>query len=228
MKLLRVGELGKESLAALDNNNKIRDLSNLFDDLSPDTFNNVYLEKIKRIDLSKHKEISLQIRIGPFIKNAKNFLCVGKNFIKHINELNSTKPKNPMIFSKANCISGPYDDIIIPKASKKVDWECEIGVCLKEEVYQIKENESDKYIGGYFLANDVSASLAVAAKGLLRSARSCGLRNCADLTRGRDVERGGGGEDQEEGARDLRGVHRELLVGRGRGGAGQRRGERRP
>ena len=62
-----------------------------------------------------------------------------------------------MIFSKANCISGPNDDIIIPKDSKKVDWECEIGVCLKEEAYQIKENESEKYVGGYFLANDVSA-----------------------------------------------------------------------
>ena len=62
-----------------------------------------------------------------------------------------------MIFSKANCISGPNDDIIIQKDSKKVDWECEIGVCLKEDAYQIKENESEKYVGGYFLANDVSA-----------------------------------------------------------------------
>ena len=157
MKLLRVGELGQEKIAVLDENNSIKDLSDKMEDLSSDTLNSEYLEKIKVIDLSKQKEINAKTRIGPFINNPKNYFCVGKNFIDHINELNSSTPKNPMIFSKANCISGPNDDIIIPKDSKKVDWECEIGVCLKEDVYQIKQDESEKYIGGYFLANDVSA-----------------------------------------------------------------------
>jgi len=157
MKLLRVGELGQEKIAALDSKNIIRDLSNQVSDLTSETFNNEYLEKVKNINLSKQKEISSETRLGPFINNPKNYFCVGKNFINHIKELNSSTPKNPMIFSKANCISGPNDDIIIPKDSKKVDWECEIGVCLKEDTYQIKENESEKYIGGYFLANDVSA-----------------------------------------------------------------------
>ena len=157
MKLLRVGESGHERVAALDTNNVIRDLSDKIEDLSSYTLNNQYLEKIQKIDLSKQKEINSKTRIGPFINNPKNYFCVGKNFINHIKELNSSTPKNPMIFSKANCISGPNDDIIIPKDSKKVDWECEIGVCLKDDVYQIKESESEKYIGGYFLANDVSA-----------------------------------------------------------------------
>ena len=157
MKLLRVGEFGQEKIAVLDKNNLIKDLSDKIEDLSSKTLNSEYLEKIKDIDLSKQKEINPKTRIGPFINNPKNYFCVGKNFIDHINELNSSTPKNPMIFSKANCISGPNDEIIIPKDSKKVDWECEIGVCLKEDVYQIKQNESEKYIGGYFLANDVSA-----------------------------------------------------------------------
>ena len=157
MKLLRVGSQGQEKIAALDSKNIIRELSGQINDLTPETFSSEYLEKIKNIDLSKQKEISSETRLGPFINNPKNYFCVGKNFINHIKELNSSTPKNPMIFSKANCISGPNDDIIIPKDSKKVDWECEIGVCLKEEAYQIKENESEKYVGGYFLANDVSA-----------------------------------------------------------------------
>ena len=157
MKLLRVGEFGQEKIAVLDENNLIKDLSDKIEDLSSDTLNGEYLKKIKDIDLSKQKEINPKTRIGPFINNPKNYFCVGKNFIDHINELNSSTPKNPMIFSKANCISGPNDEIIIPKDSKKVDWECEIGVCLKEDVYQIKQDESEKYIGGYFLANDVSA-----------------------------------------------------------------------
>ncbi len=157
MKLLRVGEFGKEKVAALDANNVIRDLSEHIEDLTPQNFNDTTLNKLKSLDLSKEKEINSSIRIGSFIKDPKNYFCTGKNFFNHIKELNSSTPKNPMIFSKANCISGPNDDIIIPKDSKKVDWECEIGVCLKEDAYQIKENESEKYIGGYFLANDVSA-----------------------------------------------------------------------
>ena len=157
MKLLRVGELGQEKIAALDSKNIIRDLSNQVSDLTSETFNNEYLDKVKNIDLAKQKEINPQTRIGPFVNNPKNYFCVGKNFHLHALEVGSKAPKDPMIFSKANCISGPNDYIIIPKDSKKVDWECEIGVCLKEDVYQIKENESEKYIGGYFLANDVSA-----------------------------------------------------------------------
>ena len=157
MKLLRVGEFGQEKIAVLDENNLIKDLSDKIEDLSSDTLNSEYLEKIKDIDLSKQKEIHPKTRIGPFINNPKNYFCVGKNFHLHALEVGSKAPKEPMIFSKANCISGPNDDIIIPKDSKKVDWECEIGVCLKEDVYQIKQDESEKYIGGYFLANDVSA-----------------------------------------------------------------------
>ena len=157
MKLLRVGEFGQEKIAVLDENNLIKDLSDKIEDLSSDTLNSEYLEKIKDIDLSKQKEIHPKTRIGPFINNPKNYFCVGKNFHLHALEVGSKAPKEPMIFSKANCISGPNDEIIIPKDSKKVDWECEIGVCLKEDVYQIKQNESEKYIGGYFLANDVSA-----------------------------------------------------------------------
>ena len=157
MKLLRVGEFGQEKIAVLDENNLIKDLSDKIEDLSSDTLNSEYLEKIKDIDLSKQKEINPKTRIGPFINNPKNYFCVGKNFHLHALEVGSKAPKEPMIFSKANCVSGPNDDIIIPKDSKKVDWECEIGVCLKEDIYQIKQDESEKYIGGYFLANDVSA-----------------------------------------------------------------------
>ena len=152
MKLLRVGEFGQEKIAVLDENNLIKDLSDKIEDLSSDTLNSEYLEKIKDIDLSKQKELNPETRIGPFINNPKNYFCVGKNFHLHALEVGSKAPKEPMIFSKANCISGPNDDIIIPKDSKKVDWECEIGVCLKEDVYQIKQNESEKYIGGYFFS----------------------------------------------------------------------------
>ena len=105
MKLLRVGEFGKEKVAALDANNVIRDLSEHIEDLTPQNFNDTTLSKLKSLDLSKEKEINSSIRIGSFIKDPKNYFCTGKNFFNHIKELNSSTPKNPMIFSKANCIS---------------------------------------------------------------------------------------------------------------------------
>ena len=72
MKLLRVGELGQEKIAALDSKNIIRDLSNRVSDLTSETFNNEYLDKVKNIDLAKQKEINPQTRIGPFVNNPKN------------------------------------------------------------------------------------------------------------------------------------------------------------
>ena len=157
MKLLRVGESNQEIVAALDSKNILRDLSSSIEDLNPSTFNEDNLQKLKEINLNNLPEIK-PTRIGSCFNKPKNFFCVGKNFHLHALEVGSKAPKDPMIFSKAiSCLSGPNDKIIIHKGSTKVDWECEIGACLKNDVYQISENESEKYIGGYFLANDVSA-----------------------------------------------------------------------
>jgi 2,4-diketo-3-deoxy-L-fuconate hydrolase len=157
MKLLRVGEFNQEIVATLDKDNKLRDLSSYIKDLNPSTFNEENLQKLKKLNLNDLPEIKPS-RIGSCFNKPTNYFCVGKNFLGHISELSAKIPKFPMIFSKAiSCLSGPNDDIIIPKDSSKVDWECEIGVCLKDDVYQISEDESEKYIGGYFLADDVSA-----------------------------------------------------------------------
>ena len=157
MKLLRVGEFNQEIVATLDSKNIIRDLSAYIKDLTPSTFNEANLQKLKKLNLNDLPEIKPS-RIGSCFNKPTNYFCVGKNFHLHALEVGSKAPKDPMIFSKAiSCLSGPNDNIIIPKNSSKVDWECEIGVCLKDDVYQISKDESEKYIGGYFLANDVSA-----------------------------------------------------------------------
>ena len=157
MKLLRVGEFNQEIVATLDKENKLRDLSSYIKDLNPSTFNEDNLKKLKKLNLKDLPEIKPN-RIGSCFNKPTNYFCVGKNFHLHALEVGSKAPKDPMIFSKAiSCLSGPNDNIIIPKASSKVDWECEIGVCLKDDAYQITKEDSEKYIGGYFLANDVSA-----------------------------------------------------------------------
>ena len=76
MKLLRVGELGREVVAALDSNNVIRDLSDHIKDLNPNTINDETLNKLKRIKLSELKEINSKIRIGACISNPVDFLSL--------------------------------------------------------------------------------------------------------------------------------------------------------
>ena len=157
MKLLRCGATGKEKTAALDKSGKIRDLSSHIDDFNPENINFFNLEKLKKIDLKKLPEISKSTRIGSCVTKPGKFIGIGLNFSDHAAEIGAQIPKEPIIFMKAtSCISGPYDEIIIPKNSKKCDWEVEIAFIIGKESKYISESEAKNNIFGYCLVNDVS------------------------------------------------------------------------
>ena len=157
MKLLRCGNVGKEKPAALDKSGKIRDLSSHIDDFNPENINFLNLEKLKKIDLEKLPEISKSTRIGSCITKPGKFIGIGLNFSDHAAEIGAEVPKEPIVFMKASsCISGPNDDIIIPKDSKKCDWEVEIAFVIGKKVKNISESEAENYIFGYCIVNDVS------------------------------------------------------------------------
>ena len=157
MKLLRCGIKGKEVPAVLDKNNCIRDLSGHVSDFNPENLNFNILEKIKKIDLIKLPEISNSTRVGSCISKPGKFIGIGLNFSDHAAETGAKIPTEPIVFMKAtSCISGPYDKIIIPKSSKKCDWEVEIAFIIGKEAKRVKESESENYIFGYCLVNDVS------------------------------------------------------------------------
>ena len=157
MKLLRCGDVGKEKPATLDNSGKIRDLSSHIDDFNPENINFLNLEKLKKINLEKLPEISKSTRIGACIAKPGKFIGIGLNFSDHAAEIGAEIPKEPIVFMKASsCISGPNDDIIIPKNSKKSDWEVEIAFVIGKEVKNISEIEAENFIFGYCIVNDVS------------------------------------------------------------------------
>ena len=157
MKLLRCGDVGKEKPAALDKSGKIRDLSSYIDDFNTENINFLNLEKLKKIDLEKLPEISKSTRIGPCIAKPGKFIGIGLNFSDHAAEIGAQIPKEPILFMKASsCISGPNDDIIIPKDSKKCDWEVEIAFVIGKEVKNISESNAKNHIFGYCIVNDVS------------------------------------------------------------------------
>ena len=157
MKLLRVGEFGKEKPAALDKNGKIRDLSKHIKDFDPSTLNFSILETLKKVNLETLPEVTSSTRIGSCIAKPGKFLAVGLNYSDHAAETNAEIPKEPIIFNKAaNCMVGPNDNIILPKASKKLDWEIEIAFVVGKNTKYITEKEAPDHILGYCMVNDIS------------------------------------------------------------------------
>ncbi|GIS66309.1 MAG: hypothetical protein CM1200mP5_0930 [Candidatus Pelagibacterales bacterium] len=116
MKLLRVGEKGKEIPAILDENNKLRDISSHIKDLNPDFLNFETLSKLKNLDLTKLPEISNSQRIGACVNKPGKFVAIGLNYSDHAKETGAKIPSEPIVFMKAtSSISGPNDNIIKPK-----------------------------------------------------------------------------------------------------------------
>ena len=157
MKLLRVGDKGKEKPAILDNNNKIRSLEDCIDDFDSKNLNFETIKKIERLNIESLKEIDKNCRIGPCVKNPGKFIAIGLNYSDHASESGMAIPKEPIIFHKAtSSIVGPNDNVVMPKDSKKLDWEVEIGFIIGKEVKNITEQEAADYILGYCIVNDVS------------------------------------------------------------------------
>jgi len=157
MKLLRCGPLNKEKPAVLDKNGKIRDISSHINDLNPKNISFTNLEKLKKINLESLPEIPSSERIGSCIVNPGKFVAIGLNYSDHAAETGAKIPTEPIVFMKAtSCIVGPNDDVVIPKNSKKTDWEVEIAFVVGKETKYIKEEDAQDHIFGYCLVNDVS------------------------------------------------------------------------
>ena len=157
MKLLRIGSNGNEKPAALDKNGKIRDISSIVSDLDPRTLNFKNISRLQETNLSDLPEISSNDRIGSCVANPGKFIAIGLNYSDHAAETGAEPPTEPIVFMKAtSCISGPNDNIELVSGSKKLDWEVELGIVIGKEAKHIKENQSQDYILGYCLVNDLS------------------------------------------------------------------------
>ena len=157
MKLLRVGEKGKEKPAIIDGNGKIRDISSHVSDLNPHNLNFETISKIQSVDTSNLPEISSDQRVGSCITSPGKFVAIGLNYSDHAAEVGADIPKEPIMFMKAtSSMCGPNDDVEIVSGSKKLDWEVELGIVIGKEAKHISEDQSQDHILGYCLVNDVS------------------------------------------------------------------------
>ena len=167
MKLLRLGELGKEKPAIIDKDNNYRDLSSIIEDFNPNTLDFNTIKKIENIDSSKLTKLDSNLRIGACVSKPSKFIGIGLNFKDHAKEQNLPLPKEPIIFSKfTSCITGPNDPIIVPKESSHTDWEVELGFVIGKKAININVDEALDYVLGFFLVNDVSERNFQKNKGL--------------------------------------------------------------
>ena len=157
MKLCRIGNIGNEKAALIDNENNYRDLSSMIDDLNPETLNFDTIEKIKNTEISALPKLDSKLRIGACVSKPAKFIGIGLNFKDHAEEQNLPIPKEPIIFSKfTSCICGPNDDIELPKDSEHTDWEVELGFVIGKKAKYVSEKDALNYVFGFFLVNDVS------------------------------------------------------------------------
>ena len=157
MKLLRLGEKGKEKPAILDKNNKLRDISSVIKDLNPEFLNFETISKLENLDLSSLPELPTDKRIGSCITKPGKFVAIGLNYSDHAAETGADAPSEPIVFMKAtSSINGPNDDIEIVSGSKKLDWEVELGIVIGKETKHISQDQSQDHILGYCLVNDIS------------------------------------------------------------------------
>ena len=156
MKLVRYGSKGQEKPGIVDGNGKLRDLSGLVDDIAGATLSAQGLEKLKAVDVSKLPEARAE-RLGPCVGKVGKFICVGLNYADHARESGQEPPKEPVLFMKAtSAICGPNDDVIIPRNSKKTDWEVELGVVIGKEARYADLKDALAHVAGYCVVNDVS------------------------------------------------------------------------
>jgi ureidoglycolate lyase len=175
MKLLRHGKFGSEKPGIIDQEGKIRDLSNHISDINGDNIDSESLKKIDALDLSSLPIISNDTRLGACVGNVGKFLCIGLNYSDHAAESGLPVPSEPILFSKAtSSIVGPNDNVEIPRNSSETDWEVELGIIIGKKAKYINEDEAEEYIAGYCVVNDVSErAFQIKREGQWTKGKSC-------------------------------------------------------
>jgi 2-keto-4-pentenoate hydratase/2-oxohepta-3-ene-1,7-dioic acid hydratase in catechol pathway len=157
MKLLRYGPAGKEKPGLLDTDGRIRDLSAIVTDLTPQTLTPDALAKLKSIPVDSLPLVEGNPRLGVPVSGIGKFLAIGLNYADHARESGLEPPPEPIFFTKAiSCLNGPNDPIMIPRDSEKTDWEVELGVIIGKTCRYVEESEALSHVAGFVVANDVS------------------------------------------------------------------------
>jgi 2-keto-4-pentenoate hydratase/2-oxohepta-3-ene-1,7-dioic acid hydratase in catechol pathway len=161
MKLIRFGARGKEKPGILTAEGVRLDLSDSFRDWDAAFFAGSGIGELAEVAKSKAGALPVVAeseRWGAPVARPGKVICIGLNYSDHAAESNMPVPAEPIVFLKAaNTVVGPYDEVLIPRASEKTDWEVELGVLIGAEARYVESIEAaSAHIGGYCVSHDVS------------------------------------------------------------------------
>ena len=152
MKLCRYGRPGQEKPGIVDADGAIRDLSGVVADLTIDT-----LPQALAADAAALPVVEGAPRYGVPLQGIGKIVAIGLNYRDHAIESNLPIPTEPMMFMKAlSSLSGPNDEVMLPKGSTHGDWEVELGVVIGKTCRYVDRAEALDHVAGYVLVNDVS------------------------------------------------------------------------
>lgn len=157
MKLVRFGPMGQEKPGLIDSEGAIRDLSGIVPDIAGAALTPAGLAKIAKANPADLPKVAAGTRLGPCVGSVGNFLAIGLNYADHAAETGAAIPAEPIIFNKApSCIVGPNDTVVVPKDSRKTDWEVELAIVIGQGGSYIAEADALAHVAGYCVCNDLS------------------------------------------------------------------------
>jgi len=157
MKLVRYGKPGKEKPGLIDAEGKLRDLSGIVPDIGPAQLSPKVLARLAKLKTANLPAVRGKPRLGVPFTGASKFVAIGLNYADHAAETNNPIPKEPIVFHKTlSCMQGPDDDVMLPKGSKKTDWEVELGIVIGTAARNVSKRDALAHVAGYCIVNDVS------------------------------------------------------------------------
>lgn len=157
MKLVRFGRPFSEKPGIVDTDGRIRDLSGIISNIGGSAILPESLGRLTTLDVSKLPIVDGTPRIGPCVASVGKFICIGLNYSDHAAESGMAVPAEPVLFMKAtSAISGPFDNVVIPRGSTKTDWEVELGVVIGAPAKYVSETNALHHVAGYCVVNDIS------------------------------------------------------------------------
>ena len=157
MKLVRHGGAGQERPGLIDENGILRDLSGKVPDIDGRVLGPESLAEIAALDPATLPPVEGAPRLGPCVGRVGKLIGIGLNYSDHAAESGLDVPSEPIVFLKATtAISGPYDDVELPKGAEKVDWEIELAFVIGTRAKNVSEADAMAHVAGYTIVNDVS------------------------------------------------------------------------
>jgi 2-keto-4-pentenoate hydratase/2-oxohepta-3-ene-1,7-dioic acid hydratase in catechol pathway len=160
MKLIRFGDPGYEQPGVeLDDGSRI-DVSGFDEDYDELFFGGDGLERLADWVEMNHDSVPRVpplARLGPPIVRPSKIICIGLNYSDHAKESGMKVPDEPVIFFKAtSALSGPNDDVVIPKGSTKMDYEVELAFVIGKKASYVSKERAWEHVAGFALTNDYS------------------------------------------------------------------------